>query len=815
MNQYQEGPEIKVFDFSDPEQLKYWTSGPGTELELTESVPLVGGREKGDWLKLTFAGMDASLLNQMVEVPESERNDFENPAQSPSVHIRTVSASIPWLDGKNLALSTFDYLLFEAHNPSDAPLYFNVGLKDISGNTRNVFEYVELEPREQKTVKIPLRRLPFSPRIDRINRYLTTDDPKVKEIEWVIPYNPQEAVLYVADIRLEVSPFSHMESEAYTVEAKGESEKVLDVLRSEFERWRKGATVSPVEMADWRRRADSIVQSTEIEERSLMQDHVAGEGTFSLAVESPMRQVFLEKSRFQGQFPGQKGHQLYAARNESESFQAIVFPTNRNGLKNVSFEISPFVNERGDSIPATVDLVGFVETTLQPRYHVPFLGWYPDPILDHIRKVSSVPFEEVLPLWVKVDVPNDAVAGQYRGTLTVKAGEDVRDLDIGLEVWDFTLPKTSSSKVLVQFYRLNSMSQFHVTKEPEGSLLERGGYQTELFEDWMLRYRMQPGNIYSWSPPGWDAVRLKKLVDDGLNAINLSYIRIDRKEADNYSAKEFWERFDQQVERIENYIPVLKEAGVWDNDEVLKYIFLFDEWPGRHIDIVYEVARKLKQHFPEIKLITSAYDHSYGLFHPEGNHIDVWLPHVNTLQANRRFMDFARNQGKEFGWYFAIGAYAPLPNFWLENPVIQSRITGGVISYHYDTPVFLYWAVNRWYNNNPRFLDRGPKTRWRAMSYGTTANNGAHGEGSLFYARNGKGGDGTVPVSSLRLENLRDGLEDFEYFKLLNELRKEKGMEDYRLPKHVFQHVASYANDPSLLEGERINIAKEILKLRN
>src|SRR5690606_1478630 len=135
--------------------------------------------------------------------------------------------------------------------------------------------------------------------------------------------------------------------------------------------------------------------------------------------------------------------------------------------------------------------------------------------------------------------------------------------------------------------------------------------------------------------------------------------------------KEHWDRVDKQIEGIKKYIPVLKEAGVWNNESILKYIFLFDEWPGNKSDIVFKTAKRLKDEFPEIKLITTMSDHLYGAGKENGDLIDIWVPHVHILQRNKMYIDYSRSMGKNFGWYLAVGAYAPYPNVWVENKVIE------------------------------------------------------------------------------------------------------------------------------------------------
>src|SRR5690606_15401845 len=145
-------------------------------------------------------------------------------------------------------------------------------------------------------------------------------------------------------------------------------------------------------------------------------------------------------------------------------------------------------------------------------------------------------------------------AGIYKGELTVNSDKGSKRLDIELEVWDFQLPKTSDFRMLSQFIRLNSMSQFMPPKEPANSFAERSNQLTERYENWMLSYKFQPANIYSSKPQSGKVKRLEDLVNQRLNAINLSYIKIDRNKADNYNQAEYWKIVETQIENIKNYI---------------------------------------------------------------------------------------------------------------------------------------------------------------------------------------------------------------------------------------------------------------------
>ncbi len=83
-----------------------------------------------------------------------------------------------------------------------------------------------------------------------------------------------------------------------------------------------------------------------------------------------------------------------------------------------------------------------------------------------------------------------------------------------------------------------------------------------------------------------------------------------------------------------------------------------------------------------------------------------------------------------------------------------------------------------------------------------------NGDGFLFYPGDDAGIDG--PVASIRLKNLRDGMEDYEYFAILQQL----GGKDV-VDKVVQQAVPTWGTwkkDPYIVLKLRKQLAEEIIK---
>ena len=177
--------------------------------------------------------------------------------------------------------------------------------------------------------------------------------------------------------------------------------------------------------------------------------------------------------------------------------------------------------------------------------------------------------------------------------------------------------------------------------------------------------------------------------------------------------------------------------------------------------------------------------------------------------------DAARRQGREVWWYTAFGPNKPHANLLLEYPAIDPRMLMGFMAYAHAVDGFLYYSMIRDHNNE-KILIGGPYTDWNPKSYGNN-----HGDGHQFYpGRNG-------PVTSIRMENWLDGMEDYEYLALLErrieELkaagkkgraeRLEAELAPYTRPGNdVVTSMSKYTLDPDVIEATRRKLAGLILE---
>ena len=148
--------------------------------------------------------------------------------------------------------------------------------------------------------------------------------------------------------------------------------------------------------------------------------------------------------------------ELWAAGNERESGQVAVMtvppqapaadgdpsPSAAPELKNLRWSITPATNEAGDAVPLKVSAAGLRAHLATGRVYEPMIAnpqWRTDPLLTFMDRVASVPGGELVQWWVTAEVPADAAAGRYEGTLTLMAdGVEDREVAVVINVWGFS-----------------------------------------------------------------------------------------------------------------------------------------------------------------------------------------------------------------------------------------------------------------------------------------------------------------------------------------------------------------------------------------
>lgn len=525
--------------------------------------------------------------------------------------------------------------------------------------------------------------------------------------------------------------------------------------------------------------------------RSLCAD-TKGAG-YSVGTETALTKIMRDKL-FEGQF-GQPA-KIELARNEFESTQVAVV-ANDTALQDVSVSVSELTGPDGAKIPVdriVLNLVDFVKTE-EPPYEIEYIGWYPDPIMDY------APFDlaknSIRPVWVTVHAPEGIPAGDYKGTVTIKpsnARETVIPLEV--QVWDFDVPTTPTLKTAFAFFPHQYRDWYGEPITPEQ---RRQAYKM------LLEHRLNPTNIYSKTPQP-DKEDIPFCVDQGMNAFNLAFIGGNKNET---VRKEL-------AELIRGYEGYLKQNGWWDR----AYVYGFDELGANKYPDLRDMFGWVKQEFPDLPRMSTV------LPTPElKGYVDYWVPLVANLdyEYSKQYI----KDGDQVWWYICCGPERPFPNWFVDYPAMDPRILFWM-TWKYEVPGFLYWVVNRWHAN---LEDRAPEIqkmiddgkRWPEVPWKTKTTASFNGDGHLVYP----GPDGKL-LSSVRLEAVRDGIDDYEYFHILSSLVKqaetkpnvdkamiERAKNLLKVREDVVKSTFEFTLDPTLLYEARREVAEMIERVKS
>ncbi|HNR40606.1 MAG TPA: DUF6067 family protein [Bacteroidales bacterium] len=518
-------------------------------------------------------------------------------------------------------------------------------------------------------------------------------------------------------------------------------------------------------------------------------------------------------------FPVTDRINISLAGNEYESFQLALLPFSGD-MKNMHVRVSDLKSKDGSLIGnknIEVSLVDYNMIEWQADY-VAEKGWHPDPLIPFRNGMTIDGSDLCRPLWITVYAPAGTKPGNYQGTIEISADGMKKVIAfVECRVWGFDLPVTSHLKTH-SWDNIEYMADFYNLEE----------YPVEWYMNFcqlLLKNRFNPGsagiNYVSEKPVRkgkYDFSRVEKVlqfcIDRGLSRFSMIQMRkglyTPKEEAEVYKFIEAYSRF-------------LKERG-WLDEALVE---LWDEPTDLEWPYIRERAEKIKKIDKDIRLQLFAeggpYEFSdrstdkYGL----NDLVNIWAP-VNIIESPE-----TQAKGGEIWTYFCTLARESAPNFFIDCPAIYQRSIPWYC-WMYGVDGFEHWSTNYFWRNVKRgepVDNKWPNTPWDSRTYYYY-----NGEGQLVYP----GPEGAT-YSSIRLENFRDGMEDYEYLFRLRELLSAAGNEiddpmlnsyrqllkpeDYLLIKNprkikvTLENTLRFPDQPELILERRNMIANAIEKL--
>jgi hypothetical protein len=519
--------------------------------------------------------------------------------------------------------------------------------------------------------------------------------------------------------------------------------------------------------------------------------------------------------------------EIWAARNEFESFQIILRAT-RGDFAGVDATVSDLRNAEGAIIPCA-NIAIYRETYLELRQRSSVegkAGEWPDPLIPRVDRYwnerrNAFPFllkrERNQPLWIEVYVPLDQPPGEYQGSITV-ASESATEgvIPFSVHVWAFTLPSTSSLQTAFGIGGISILKQHRGRYTSDGDLRAL----TRIYAEAALMHRI---SIYG-------GTMIAPHISRAGGGLHVGWGEYDDEEGPFLDGTVFGPGHPLPGARATSVD--LRMNGYADSDrDRIRYIqewvthFKNRGWLGRlyyyvwdepaNEDYVKVAARGAlaRRAGPELKnLVTTSFSEQLA------SGVDIWAPLINCFDRKPGFPDFCSrsvsrgeytgelNRGKRLWWYQSCASHGCAgsateyfrgwPSYAIDVDPVSNRIMEW-LTWKYRISGELYYNMTESY-----VRQRDP---WQDFYL-----HGGNGDGSLFYpGRTDRiGGSRDIPIESIRLKLIRDGLEDYEYLTLLatHGLLKYADDEVDRLVSSTY----SWEHNPELLYSIREEIGKKL-----
>ncbi len=409
---------------------------------------------------------------------------------------------------------------------------------------------------------------------------------------------------------------------------------------------------------------------------------------------------------------------------------------------------------------------------------------YPDPLVP-ARASITLPAGENQPIWIRIKVPSDAQPGHYHGLIS--AGSIIAPLRV--TVWPFELPQAGSLQTSFGLGGKGLAEQHQVEiGTPEYQELYRRYY------DALLDYRISAYYI-PYSGPGtgdniMDPQARPYLLDERVTSFILTYT------ADRSRLGSAWHYIGE--------LGAAEKAWLYNLDEpqnIVEYKVIKDQVS----EYVSKVVPGLRYGIPFYT--GPRWDHSLTPFDELGEYVDLWILQTDYYYHGHGAGSVIREQaleqhrrGDDVWLYVSLAPREPFCNFLVNNSALQHRLLFWQIYAEEFISGLLYWQTTYWQETANPFVDIATVKKHDP---------GLWGDGSLFYPGNVVGLNG--PVGSIRLEMIRDGLEDFEYFILAEELLGKSAVRE--LVKTVAPSLVSYTQDPAVFLAHRKQLGESIARM--
>lgn len=261
------------------------------------------------------------------------------------------------------------------------------------------------------------------------------------------------------------------------------------------------------------------------------------------------------------------------------------------------------------------------------------------------------------------------------------------------------------------------------------------------------------------------------------------------------------------------------------------YVYWFDEPSAEQYPFVMNGFAKLKRSSPGIARMLTEQVEPALLGGP-----NIWCSISDAYNHTRA--EARRPHGEKFWWYVCTGPKAPYAGLFIDHPAPELRLWLWQ-TFQRNIEGILVWETTYWTSGTAYPDPQHPQNPYTdpmswTSGYGTPAGKRlpwGNGDGRFLYpplaAADAKGNSPILdgPVDSIRWEQLRDGIEDYEYLSLLRRRLADKRAtltaENYQrlsrlleVPENISRSLTNFAADGAPIEAQRDRVARAIEELR-
>jgi hypothetical protein len=505
----------------------------------------------------------------------------------------------------------------------------------------------------------------------------------------------------------------------------------------------------------------------------------------------------LHKVRPHDPIPQRPEHEvhIWAAQNEFEPFQ-IVLRTDKQAVTGVDVEVTDLTGDGG-----AIQAKDYVTIYLEKYIHITTpssiegeVGEWPDALIPRVDRYAgqrrnafpvTLTAQRNQPVWVDVYVPMGTAPGEYKGRVLVTIdGRPDQAIPVTLEVWNFTLPSTSSLRTSFGFNGTAAVKEHFGKYTNDRDLFQL----TRLYQKAALLHRLSThggrmvapripvgGSSIDWT--AYDAEIAPFLNGTVLTANDplpaASATTADLRIPPGLTEEQRQPYFPQWIRHFREH--------KWSSR---LFYYLWDEPTRSMDDDVAALGRAAHQADPGVRnLVTVARNQALqGV-------VDIWVPLINCLEMKPGFPpycdEFAPRDayqselaaGRGLWWYQSCASHGcniiggdyfrGWPSYMIDASPVGNRIfqwlawKGGIEGE-------LYFNMDESFGRGGPALEKDLEKEREKDPWETQLLFGGNGDGTLFYP--GKtsriGGDTDIPIESIRLKLIREGLEDYEYLHL-------------------------------------------------